>query len=97
MIGMTLNQFVEKAYYGDEVEFKLDGVTYFMQGYCENGKYTLTIDYWESTDGKEENHDYLLDITCSSARQRMLLLEEAKIFNHKTIYDVEDNIEVVFG
>ena len=97
MIGMNLKQLIEKAYYGDEVEFRINEVTYFMQGYEEKGKYSLSIDYWNSTDGSEPEHDYILSISCNSPSERMNYFEEAKIFDGKTIYEAEREIEVLYG
>ena len=31
MTGMTIGEFIDKVFYGDEIEFMLDGVTYFIQ------------------------------------------------------------------
>lgn len=97
MIGKNLKEFIETAYYGDEVEFKLNGTTYFMQGYNEDEKYTLTIDYWQKNDGTEPEHDYLLNVICNSQLERMHCFEKAKIFNGQTIYEVEQGIEVLYG
>ncbi len=97
MKGKSLKDFIEKAYYGDEVEFEFNGTTYFMQGYNEEEKYILTIDYWQKDDGTEPTHDYLLNLICNSQLERMQCFEKSKIFNGKTIYEVEQEIEVLYG
>ena len=97
MIGMKIQEFIEKAYYGDEVEFVLHDTTYFMQGYKTNDRYVLTVDYWKKTDGSEPEHDYLFQIDCDSQHERMILFESAQIFCGKTIYEVESEITVVYG
>ena len=51
MVGMRMSEFMDKIYYGDEVEFKINDTTYFIQGTQKNGKYYLTVDYWNTTDG----------------------------------------------
>lgn len=75
MKGMTLDKFMNKIYYGDEIEFKFGKYTYFIQGYKEDGKYTLTVDYWEKADGTEPPHDYILNIKCDSPEERLKYLK----------------------
>lgn len=96
MIGMNINEFIDKVYYGDELEFVYAGITYFVQGFFEDGYY-LTVDYWTDTSGKEPNHNLLLENVYSTREQRSSAFEWAKIFNGKTIYEVECKIEVLFG
>lgn len=97
MIGMNTNEFMDKIYYGNEIEFKIGGITYFVQGSQNNGKYYLTVDYWTTTDGSEPQHDYLLSIECDSADERLKQFEEAKIFGGKNIYEIDSSVEVEFG
>lgn len=97
MIGMTISEFMNKIYYGDEVEFKLDNTTYFVQGTQKNSKFYLTVDYWNATDGSEPQHDYLLYLECNSADERIKKFEEASIFDGKNIYQVESAVEVLYG
>lgn len=97
MTGMTINEFTDKVYYGDEIEFKIGDMTYFVQGAKKNGKYWLSVDYWHKTDGTEPPHDYLFEIYCNSPEERLEKFEEAEIFDGKCIYDVESKIEVLYG
>lgn len=97
MIGMTTQEFMDKIYCGDEIEFKIGSTTYFAQGYKEQGNYFLTIDYWNKADGSEPDHDYLLSIKCDSADERKRQFEKARIFDGNTIYEVESYIEVLYG
>lgn len=97
MKGMEINEFLNKIYYGDEIEFKIGYTTYFVQGTQNGDKYCLTVDYWNTTDGTEPQHDYLLSLECNSAEERMRKFEDANIFNKMNIYQVESNIEVIYG
>lgn len=97
MIGMTINEFMDKIYYGSEIEFQLGKVTYFIQGYKKNNKFHLTVDYWNKTDGTEPEHDYLFSIQCSTSQECVEEFTTAKIFEGKTIYEVEKNIKVLYG
>lgn len=97
MIGMSIGEFMDKIYYGDEIEFQYNRTTYFVQGNYVDGKYTLTVDYWNAADGTEPEHEYLLVLECSSAEERMQRFEEAKIFEGKGIYEIESAVKVQFG
>lgn len=97
MIGMTINDFMDKIYCGDEIEFKINETTYFVQGYKEDNVFFLTVDYWKETDGSEPEHDYLFSIKCDSEEERKRKFEKAKIFNGKTIYEIEPQIYVLYG
>lgn len=97
MTGMNIGEFMDKVYYGDEIEFILGDTTYFIQGNHRDDKFYLTVDYWKYTDGNEPNHDYLLSLICGSAEERINKFETAKIFDGRTIYEAEKDIEVVFG
>lgn len=61
MTGMWINEFMDKIYYGDEIEFTLLNKTYFIQGDFINNAYNITVDYWEKNAGNEQLHDYLLN------------------------------------
>lgn len=97
MTGMTINEFMDKVYYGDEIEFKLSNKTYFVQGNFINNKYQITVDYWTKEDGTESPHDYLLNSFCSSPQERVNIFKEAKIFDGKRFCDVTNDIKVIWG
>lgn len=97
MIGMTINEFMDKVYYGDEIEFKIEKRSFLLQGNKTGGKFLLTLDFWDTSDGSEPYHDYLLEIVCNSPKERLDLFKAAKIFDGKTIYEVESKINVIFG
>lgn len=97
MNGMNIGEFINKVYQGDEIEFSIGGTTYFIQGNRVNNKYELIVDYWNKTDGTEPPHDYLFSIVCETPGERLVQFEEAKIFDGKTIYEVEKDITVLYG
>ena len=56
MTGMIISDFMDKIYCGDEIEFKINETTYFVQGYKEKDDYILTVDYWNSIDDANSNN-----------------------------------------
>ena len=97
MTGMTMKEFVDKIYYGSEIEFKLYEITYFIQGYKQDSEFYLTVDYWMKSDGTEAEHDYLFSVHCSTAQECVDKFTNAKLFHNKTIYEVEKDIVVLYG
>lgn len=97
MIGMTINEFIDKIYYGSEIEFILDNTTYFIQGYKQANEFYLTVDYWNKSDGTEPEHDYLFSVHCITPQECVNKFIKAKLFKNKTIYEVEKDIVVTFG
>ena len=97
MVGMSISEFINKIYYGDEIEFEFDNTTYFIQGYKQDKKYYLIVDYWNKSDGTEPEHDYLFSVCCLTPLECVDKFEKAKIFKNKTIYEIEKDVVVVFG
>ena len=94
---MTISEFIDKIYYGSEIEFKLDNTTYFIQGYKQANEFYLTVDYWDKSDGTEPEHDYLFSVHCITPQECVNKFIKAKLFKNKTIYEVEKDIVVIFG
>lgn len=99
MKGMSLDEFMDKVAWGLEIEFKIDGSdrTYLIDGHKEGEKYRLTVDYWDKTDGTDPKHDYLYCDYSDTYEECFRKFEEAKIFNGKTIYEIEADVEVICG
>ena len=93
MKGNTLNEFMDDMYHNPEKEISYCGKRYMVTGYvdetCE--LYTLEV-YTIEKDCKELfKHTSKVRYECVEA------FENAKIFEGKTIYEAEENIEVLFG
>lgn len=96
MTGMSLTEFIDRVYYGDQIAFEWNGLTYLVQGNGQNGVYSLTVDYWSRTDGLEPPHGYLREYECTDADERLNAFEEATIFDGKTIYEIESDVQVLW-
>ena len=88
MINGNANEFVDGLHYGDERFFLYNGNKYFLQGYMVNGKPMLELYTIEHPDVEFEwraisnNSDY-----------PVTEFENAKIFEGKSFWDIEKNIE----
>ncbi len=94
MIGNSLNEFINDLYImgGPEKEFLYNGNRYFLQ--CEtleNNMIEMTV--FECF-GEQR---YIFRCQGNDFAGCAKQFEDAKIFDGKTIYEVEQNIEVLFG
>lgn len=90
MINGNVNEFVDGLYYGDERIFLFRGEKYFIQGWTENNKNHLVLDKWDPP-----GDDY---IWVGESERGAFCVEDflnAKIFDDKTFWEVEQEIEWV--
>lgn len=90
MINGDVKEFVDGLYYGDERFFIYAGNKYFMQGYCKANTFTLELYIIENPKNDFEWR------ACSQDRRYLVsVFEKAKIFNGKSFWEVEKEIEWV--
>ncbi len=90
MINGDVNEFIDGLYYGDERFFIYDGNKYFIQGYYETERFTLELYIIENPENDFEWH------ICSKDKHYLVEeFEKAKIFNGKSFWEVEKEIEWV--
>ena len=92
MNGKSLCQFINDLHYNAETEFTFNNKKYLISGWInENKTYALALYLIE------ENPQELFYCTDFSRQNVVEQFENAKIFENKTIYDVEKNITVNYG
>ncbi len=90
MINGNANEFIDGLYYGDERFFIYNQKKYFIEGWTENDKLMLILYIIEDPQNKFEwsavsnNNNYPVD-----------KFETADIFDGKTFWEVEKDIEWV--
>ncbi len=89
MINGDAREFIDGLHYGDERFFLYNGDKYFIQGYYDDGKPMLELYIIEADNNLEwraisENNNYPVEE-----------FENAKIFNNKTFWEIESEIEWV--
>ncbi len=90
--GKSLSQFINDLHYNAETEFTFNDKKYLISGWInENNTYTLEL-Y-----SIEKNPQKLFCCTDFSRQAVVEQFENAKIFENKTIYEVEKNITVNYG
>lgn len=90
MINGNASEFIDGLYYGDERFFIYSGNKYFLQGYCENETFNLELYIIENPDNNFEWH-----ASSQSKYDLVNKFEKAKIFNGKSFWEVEKEIEWV--
>lgn len=90
MINGDVKEFIDGLYYGDERFFIYEGNKYFVQGYCKAETFILELYIIENPKNDFEWH------VCSQDRHYLVnAFEKAKIFNGKSFWEVEKEIEWV--
>lgn len=90
MINGNVNDFINGLYYGDERFFLYDNKKYFIQGYFENQKNVLEMYVLEPT-----TSDFTWRLVSHDSSYLVSEFQKAKIFNGKSFWDVEKEIEWV--
>lgn len=92
MKGKTLRQFIDDLYYNAETEFILNGEQYMIEGWLnEDGTYTLSLSAFGT--GQKE----LFQHTARNRRDCVEAFEKSRLFDGKSIYDIEKDIVVECG
>ncbi len=90
MINGKANEFIDKIYTCQDIVFIYDKKKYWFQGYMtEEGVHMEVF----QADPPEE--DYIWEYNGKSISDGQLNFQEAKIFNGKTFWEVEEYIEWV--
>lgn len=90
LINGNVTRFVDHVYYGDELLFVYEDCKYFLQGFQEGGKFILYLDRWEPP-----AEDYIWVGTGNEKDYPVQDFLEAKIWNGKSFWEVEEKIEWV--
>lgn len=85
-----VKEFVDGLYYGDERFFYYDGCKYFIQGYCESERPILELYIIEPSDS-----DFVWRSISKNKSYPVSEFENAPVFNGKTFWQVEQEIEWV--
>lgn len=88
MINGDAKEFIAGLYYGDERFFTYKGKKYFLQGYYEKQKALLEIYVIEPFDDS-----FKYRIFSDDKNYPVTEFEEAKIFNNKSFWEIENEIE----
>lgn len=93
MRGNSLNEFIDNLYYNPEKEISYRGVKYIVSGFADEAgeRYTLQVAIIS------EEPKVLFAHTSKDRGECVRAFEKAPIFNGKTIYEAENDMEVLFG
>lgn len=89
MINGDVNRFVDNLYYGEEMNFTYADKYYFIEGLLANGLYLLKLEQLVPL----INYDDLWSCESESSQICVNKFLEAKVFNGKTFWEVEQDIE----
>lgn len=90
MTNGNVNEFIDGLHYGDERFFLFEGNKYFLQGYYVDGKPMLEIYVIENP-----AVDFKWCMVSDNGEYPVEVFENAKIFNGKSFWEIEKEIEWV--
>lgn len=95
MINGNVNEFVDNLYYGSEMNFAYSDKQYFIQGWKENGIFTLELC---QTIPLTTNEGYCVWNDSSENPQECVNnFLSTKLFNDKTFWEVEQEIDWLYN
>lgn len=97
MKGKTLNEFIDALSYGCEMEFKYKEREFIIQGEVVDGVHTIRLNEYGEKD-ISDNFEYMEKIIRGSSFEECAkkLLNDSFI-DDKTLFEIEEDIEVLFG
>ena len=93
MLGNDLNEFIDDLYHNPEKEISFRGKRYMIAGYINETGELYTLEVYTIEKASKELFKHTSKVRYECVEQ----FEVAKIFDGKTIYEVEKDIEVLFG
>ena len=91
MIDGNPNEFIDKAYTGQDIIFIYHGIKYWFQGYTKNNG----ICHMEIFQYQPSSDDYIWEHNDVSMEKCLDEFIKAPIFDGKTFWDVEQEIQWV--
>ncbi|MDD5807119.1 MAG: hypothetical protein PUD02_07305 [Eggerthellales bacterium] len=92
MKGGNVQEFLDTLSLGIEKEFKFRDRTLFAQGGVKDGVWTMTVDQWDPP-----VEDYIWSTQGETMEQCFNEFLEARIFDGRTFWDTESEMEWVAG
>lgn len=93
MLGNNLNEFIDDMYHNPEKEISYRGERYMVVGYVDEKCKLYTLEVYTIGQDCQELFKYTSKERCECVEA----FEKAKIFDGRTIYEAEKDIEVLFG
>ena len=84
----SLTEFVDKLYYGEELEFEYHGERYFLQGWSESGNSRLTLD----AIGHVPFEKYIWECTRKNMRECADTFIQEPLWEGKSFYQIEKDV-----
>ncbi len=92
MTGRTISEFITELYNNPEMEFIYHYNRYMISGYVGSSDEIYTLELWNITTNT-------LVFKCSDKLREKCVeqFEDSKLFDNRTIYEAEDEINIRYG
>lgn len=84
----NLTEFMDKLYYGEELEFEYQGKQYFLQGWSENSRCRMTLDAIDH----QPFEKYIWEYDHESMRNCAEAFIQAPIWEGKSFFQIESDV-----
>ena len=88
MINGSITEFLDKLYYGEELLFEYQSLTYFLQGWIQDGEATMVLDIQENA----AFQGYLWECVRKTMKECAEEFLAAPLWNKKTFLEVEKEL-----
>lgn len=100
MKGTTFSEFYEKLYYGADIDLFYNGLFYHIStGYEMNNIFSVTVYEYDKHPDSDTPPGYYREIYSNSfnnTAEGIDSLTNAKIFDSKTLYQVENEMDIIY-
>ena len=97
MVGKTLNEFIETLCYGGEMEFRYKNREFLIQCETVDGVSTIRLDEFKGSYEKGNFNSITKIIKGESFEDCAKKLIANPFIDDKTLFEIEKEIEVLFG
>lgn len=99
MKGITMSEFYNALFYGTDIDFKYSSFYYHINAGTENdGKHGITVFKFDKhPDETPTFYDEIYNVSHSDTAECIDFFLSAKLFENRSIYEIEQDVEVLFA
>ena len=92
MTGRTISEFITELYNNPEMEFIYHNNRYMISGYVSSSSDIYTLELWNIT-----TNSFVFKCSDNLREKCIEQFEDSKLFDNRTIYEAEAEINVQYG
>ncbi len=99
MKGLSMNEFYNALFYGADIDFKYGSMYYHINAGVEhNGKHGITVFKFDKhPDETPSIYDEIYNVSHGDTAECVETFLNAKLFECRSIYEIESNVEILYS